>query len=314
MGLFSSKPTVASTLSDAADSLSESVTPSAAPKSSSGFGGILAGVIGAVFLLLLGFAFYNYIRTSQGKPAVTLFPTSGTGPDSSGDKVPAPIDGKTRTVISAGDAPLSTGSDYGLQFWMYISDWDYHFGVEKPVLKRIASGNNATVNPFISLHPTDNSLNVRVSVYPSDNTAGAANPGASTTGDSYTCTVENVPLQSWFSVSVTVFQRNMDVYINGRLVKSVVLPGVPKPAVGDIVLNDTGGFSGSICNVHSYGGMLGPADAKSFFSAGTTCQAPAPTTGAGAPPSSDTFITLFGYTFRFSTIDKTGKELSSYTV
>lgn len=311
MGLFSSK---SASSASGADSISDSSTTSSASTSSFGYGGILAGVIGSLFLALLGFVFYNYLRTSQGKPAVTLFPTYTTGPQSSGDKTPAPIDGKTRTVISAGDAPLSTGSDYGIQFWMYISDWDYNFGKEKPVLKRVASTNTAVVSPFISLHPTDNSLNVRVNVYPSDNRAGAATPGAGTTGDSYTCTVENVPLQSWFSVSVTVFQRNMDVYINGRLVKSVVLPGVPKPAVGDIILNDAGGFSGSVCNVHSYDGMLGPGDAKSFFSAGTACQAPAPTTGAGAPPSSGAFITLFGYTFRFSTIDKVGKELSSYTL
>jgi hypothetical protein len=165
---------------------------------------------------------------------------------------------------------------------------------------------------MISLHPTDNSLNVTVSVYPTGDTAGAATPGANTTGDSFTCTVENVPLQAWFSVSVTVFQRNLDIYINGRLVKSCALPGVPKPAVGDIILNDAGGFSGSLCNVHSYSGMLSPADAKAFFSAGTSCAAPAPTTPS-APGSGDTFVTLFGYTFRFATIDKGGKELSSYT-
>jgi hypothetical protein len=309
MGLFSSK---SSTTSSSSDALSDAGP--VASTSSFGFGGYIAGFVGALFLLLLGFVFYNYIRTSQGKPAITLFPTTSTGPGSSGDKTPAPVDGKTRTVISAGDVPLSTGSDYGIQYWMYISDWDYNFGKEKPVLQRKSAGNDAVVNPFISLHPTDNSLNVRVSVYPSDNSAGAATPGADTTGDSYTCTVENVPLQSWFSVSVTVFQRNMDVYINGRLVKSVVLPGVPKPAVGDIVLNDAGGFSGSVCNVHSYNGMLSPADAKSFFSAGTACQAPAPTTGGAPPSSSNAFITIFGYTFRFSTIDKAGKELSSLTL
>ena len=307
MGLFSSKATSSAT--DAVSSVGSDDS-----SSSGGFGMWIAGIVGSIFLLLLGFTFYNYIRASTGKPPVTIFPTSSAEASSSGDKAPSPIDGKARTVISAGDAPLSAGSDYGIQYWMYISDWDYKFGSEKPVLVRTAPGNAAVVSPFISLHPTDNSLNVRVSVYPSDNKAGAATPGVDTTGDSYTCTVENVPLQSWFSVSVTVFQRNLDVYINGRLVKSAVLPGVPKPAVGDIVLNDAGGFSGSICNVHSYGKMLSPADAKAFFASGTACQAPAPTTGTKAPSSSDGFITLFGYTFRFATIDKTGKELSSYTL
>jgi hypothetical protein len=109
-----------------------------------------------------------------------------------------------------------------------------------------------------------------------------------------------------------VFQRNLDVYINGRLVKSCVLPGIPKPVVGDIVIGDNGGFSGSVCSVNSYTNMLGPDDARAFFAGGTRCQAPSPTKAAAVDPNS-TFVTLFGYTFRFSTLDKAGKELSSYT-
>jgi hypothetical protein len=109
-----------------------------------------------------------------------------------------------------------------------------------------------------------------------------------------------------------VFQRNVDIYINGRLVKSCVLPGVPKPIDGDLVIGDNGGFSGSVCNLHTYPNMLGPEDAKAFFAAGTNCQAPSPS-GASVDPDS-TFVTIFGYTFRFSTLDKTGKELSSYTL
>jgi len=169
-------------------------------------------------------------------------------------------------------------------------------------------------SPRITLHPTDNSLNVRVSIYPQNTSSGsAANPTASSTGDSFTCSVENVPLQTWFSVSVSVYQRNLDIYINGRLVKSCVLPGVLKPATGDIVLGDSGGFSGSICNLHSYTNALGPDEAKAFFDAGTSCQAPTPSV-TNAVDKNSTFITLFGYTFRFSTLDKTGNEINSYTL
>jgi hypothetical protein len=113
---------------------------------------------------------------------------------------------------------------------------------------------------------------------------------------------------------MTVFQRNLDIYINGRLVKSCVLQGVPKPAVGDIVLNDNGGFSGSLCNVNYYNGMLTPEDAKSFHATGTTCAPPA-TAGATSPVDKDSFfITLFGYTFRFMTLNRDGKELTSFTL
>jgi hypothetical protein len=201
---------------------------------------------------------------------------------------------------------------------MYISDWDYKFGADKEVLKRISPQSGTTYGPRIFLSPTDNTLNVQMSIYPASTAAGAAVPGSTaSTGDSFTCSIENVPLQSWFSVSTTVFQRNLDIYINGRLVKSCVLPGVPKVAVGDIILADNGGFAGSLCNVNTYGTMLGPEDAMKFFMAGTTCAAPGDTSGApGSKPvdKDSIFITLFGYTFRFSTLDKMGKELSSYTL
>lgn len=256
-------------------------------------------------MVILGLSFYNYLRKQSGKEPISIWSTSG----SSGDKTPAPVDGKTKTVIPAAEVPLNSSMDSGVQFWMYISDWDYKFGQEKPVLERVAPNSESIKSPMISLSPTENTLQVRVSIFPSGQEAGAATPGADTTGDSFTCSVENVPLQSWFAVSVTIFQRNLDIYINGRLVKSCVLPGVPKPATGDIILNNNGGFSGSICNVNSYANMLKPEDAQSFFAAGTSCSPPvAPTVDKDS-----VFITLFGYTFRFSTLDKMGKEISSYT-
>jgi hypothetical protein len=230
----------------------------------------------------------------------------------SGDKTPAPVDGKTKTTIPSGDAPATGGADWGMQYWMYISDWNYKFGSDKDIVKRVDPVNPSTVAPRIFLSAADNTLNVRVSVYPTDGTAAAASPGAATTGDSVTCSVENVPLQSWFSVSVTCFQRNLDIYINGRLVKSCVLSGVPKPAVGDIIIGDNGGFSGSVCNLNWYNAMLAPEDAKAFHAKGTQCAPPAEA-GAAKVDKDSIFITLFGYTFRFSKLSKEGKELSSYT-
>jgi hypothetical protein len=192
---------------------------------------------------------------------------------------------------------------------MFISDWDFNFSKEKTVVKRMGTGTSTDVSPHITLHPTDNSLQVKIAIYPTTTGTGTA----SSTGDSFTCTVENVPLQRWFSVSVTVFQRNVDIYIDGRLVKSCVLPGVPKPVLGDIhVGDDANGFSGSVCNLKSYATMLGPKDAKAYAAAGTTCQAPTPATTSS--PADSTVASLFGYTFRFSTLDKAGKELRTYTL
>jgi hypothetical protein len=281
-----------------------------APTSSSSAGNISLGItiLGGLALLYVGVLFFNYIQRWTGQPGLAIWETKSVG-----DITPTVVDGKTRTVIPTGDAPSSGGADYGFQYWMFLSDWNYKFGSNKEVLKRVGVNNSATVNPRIFLSPADNTLNVQVSLYSIDSSTGAGTPGADTTGDSQTCSVENVPLQSWFSVSVTVFQRNLDIYINGRLVKSCVLTGIPKPAVGDIILNDAGGFSGSLCNVNYYNGMLTPDDAKTFHGKGTTCSPPATAGGVEQVDKDSFFITLFGYTFRFSTLSSEGKELSSYT-
>ena len=256
-------------------------------------------------VLLFGILIYNAIRKSKGLAPISLTGDSST----SGDQLPAPVSGKVKTTIPAANAPIGANGTFGLQYWMYIADWDYNFSKEKTVVKRMGTGTSTDVSPFITLHPTDNSLQVKIAIYPTTTGTGTA----SSTGDTFPCTVENVPLQRWFAVSVTVFQRNVDIYIDGRLVKSCVLPGVPKPVLGDIqVGDDVNGFSGSICNLKSYATMLGPTDAKAYAMAGTNCQAPTPTT-TSAP--ADSFIaSLFGYTFRFSTLDKAGKELSTYTL
>lgn len=268
-------------------------------------------VLGGLLLLYLAYLFFNYIQTWNGQPGLKL-PSWETATKGSGDKTPAPVNGKDRTVIPSGEVPSTGGADWGLQYWMYISDWNYRFGADKDVVKRIAPNNGSITAPRIFLSAAENTLNVRLSIFPANSAAGSSSPSSNSTGDSFTCAVENVPLQSWFAVSVTCFQRNMDVYINGRLVKSCVLPGVPKPAVGDVILNDAGGFSGSICNFNWYNSMLTPDDTKTFHAKGTQCAPPAEA-GATAPDKDSVFITLFGYTFRFSKIGKDGKELSSYT-
>lgn len=41
------------------------------------------------------------------------------------------------------------------------------------------------------------------------------------------CDIANIPLQRWVMVTVVMWNRTLDVYINGMLTRSVVLPGAP---------------------------------------------------------------------------------------
>jgi hypothetical protein len=164
------------------------------------------------------------------------------------------------------------------------------------------------MNPNISLHPTDNSLKISVSVF-GDSSSSKSEPApaghSGSTDDVFMCEVPDIPLQTWVAVSVTLFSRNLDVYLNGKLVKSCLLSGVPKQVAGDIQLNAGGGFSGYLCSFYNYPRMLTPTDAQSFFSQGTSCT-------AATDPSSVAKAT--GYGFKFGVYDAAGKQLSQYVL
>lgn len=229
--------------------------------------------------------------------------------NSSGNLISSMHDTTTSTSVPSSSAPISSDGQgaYGVQWWMFVKDWNHGFGKEKIVLSRSDATNGGIMNPKVTLAPTENNLKVSVSIFPSEEGGGsktepapANNSGSS--DDVFVCEVPNIPLQSWISVSVTVFDRNLDVYINGNLVKSCFLPGVPKPAAGNIDVSKDGGFSGYMCDLNHYGNALTPSDAQAFYNAGTSC---ANQTGSAGPSG--------GYSLKFGVYDVKGKEVKEYT-
>jgi len=236
-----------------------------------------------------------------------------SGSDSSGDLLGTSHNAQTPALIRGTNAPLSAQNEgsYGLQWWMFIKDWNYGFGKEKGVLSRPDSTNSAIKNPSITLHPTENTLKVSVSIFPAGQEGSVSEPApaghSGTTDDVFVCEVSDVPLQKWFAVSVTVFSRNLDIYIDGKLVKSCFLPGVPNPAVGDISVTPDGGFSGKMCSVFHYPRMLTPEDSMKFWSAGTTCKADVDTTPGATAASAAT-----GYAVKFGVYDTLGNTVKEF--
>lgn len=261
------------------------------------------GIVGLVVVgaLLYGVYWYATNKASGAWDPIKALATQSTK-----------FDGKVMNTVSGAAIPAGV-QDYGIQFWMYVKDWEYRFGQEKTVLRRTDPSSPGTYGPEVTLAPNENTLQVRVALFPSDpnssqrSTPAPSNQGGSATGDSFTCKVENIPLQSWFAVSITVFQRNLDIYLNGKLVKSCVLPGVPRPFAGDIEVGPEGGFSGSVCEVFSYARGLVPADASAFHLQGTPC-----TYDQDTLPEQGLTGNLFGYTAKFGLFDQSGKVVTEY--
>jgi hypothetical protein len=270
------------------------------------YGGILAVLIilGLVFYYLLWPLIRDKIWPPSGSPS-----GSSPGPLSSqkvGVTKTVPIKSVwlpgglkdaqiTQTILSA-DAP--TTSSYGYQFWMYIKDWNYKFGEEKNIFTR-SDASGSIGNPTVSLHPSDNIMKISVSVYPNENTSKnepAPVNNSAATDDVFICEIPNVPIQQWVAVAITVDTKNLDVYFNGNLVKSCLLSGVPKPVLGDIIVNDNGGYSGWLCSFSSYSKTLIPSDAQAFTLGGAPCS---------IPDADNSYTGQFGFF-------KGGKEVTKY--
>lgn len=245
--------------------------------------GIVRWVLILGIIALAGYAIYYF-----------WFSDSSSSGDLTGG---SPLDGNKTTTINAHSIPPSSEGAYGVSFWCYISDWKYKFGQEKSILSRTdASGN---CNPCVSLHPTDNILLVKTSHLPLKPDPVPASAG-DITYQKFECQVPNIPLQGWFSVSIGQFTRNQDVYINGGLVTSCVIPGVPIQLSTDSVIGSNGGFAGKVAGITFLNRALTPVDAQAYFAKGV------PGGSSGGPGG-------LGLNFKVAVInDATNKEIHSF--
>lgn len=162
------------------------------------------------------------------------------------------------------DADGSTSTQYGYSIWFYVDQWETNFGKEKILLQRAnkggkSGGQHEVFNPKISLGDTENNIIVTIN---SDSKKGHNSPSTK-------CEIKNFPIQSWVNVILSLDTRTLDLYLDGKLVRTCILPGIAKEANGDIVVTPHGsGFSGWTSNVKFYNHSLNPQQAYNIYKKG----------------------------------------------
>ena len=49
------------------------------------------------------------------------------------------------------------------------------------------------------------------------------------------CSIDNIPIQKWVNLMISVYSRTMDIYLDGKLVNSYILPGTYTLSSGIII-------------------------------------------------------------------------------
>ena len=180
------------------------------------------------------------------------------------------------TLTSSSSSGNTTNFTYSI--WFYIDDWNYRYGEEKVVFGRMVSGAKPLQPcPSVILGALENNIVVSLTVFPGldtvPTTTGTSTTGTSTTGTSSTiihrCAVANVPIQKWVNLLVSTYGRSMDIYIDGKLVKTCVLPGVAKiDASAPVYVTPNGGFSGWTAKFQYWNYSCDPQTAWNIYEAG----------------------------------------------
>ena len=82
------------------------------------------------------------------------------------------------------------------------------------------------------------------------------------------CMVQSFPLQKWVHVVISQYNQVLDIYIDGKLSSSCVLPGFPDVVQDDLVIAPEDGFSGSITKVVYLNSAVSADDAYSLYADG----------------------------------------------
>ena len=255
---------------------------------------VLAGLIGLYYL-------YQYLFGPKSTNAYTLI--SGTQS--------ANIDPSKPITITSDKLPIIyEGGEFTISTWIYVTNWSYRTGFNKSIISvggpnfdtiRVYLGGN---KPKLSVRLQTKDMSGAMNAVPSGATAINVNLGATKSqvpvesldkgtqnatfgilqtdsgllDGSPLCDLPEIDLQRWVCITVSVNGRTVDVYMDGKLARSCVLPSFFKVDAGGYSANllAYGGFGGQIATTTMYDSALNPEVVYKNYMAG-----PQPITNIG---------------------------------
>jgi len=184
--------------------------------------------------------------------------------------------GKDASTIAASSLAKNgeaEASNFAYSVWFYVNDWNYRYGEPKVILGRMGANSpdgKGTIEgisginpcPAIVLGAVENNVAVSLACYPGAETS-------TTNSIIHTCMVANIPIQKWVNLVVSVYGRSMDLYIDGKLVRTCLLPGTAQiNSSSDLYVTPKGGFDGWTSKIQYYPNALNPQEVWNIYTAG----------------------------------------------
>ena len=190
-------------------------------------------------------------------------------------------DGKTASTINPSSLATNgtdvPSSNFAYSIWFYINDWNYRYGENKVIFGRMGApsatgaGSVDGINgldpcPAVVLGAVENNVSISLGCYPGIDQEPTTAGGNTVV---HTCSVANVPIQKWVNLVMSVYGRTMDIYIDGKLVRTCLLPGVANiNNSSNIYVTPLGGFDGWTSKLQYYPNSLNPQEVWNIYTKG----------------------------------------------
>jgi len=210
----------------------------------------LKNILLIVFIILLLYIVISYLMKDKNTLSASV------------------VDATTMQTIDASSLDVgnstSSTSNFTYSIWIFIEDWNYRFGEPKVVFGRMSADKGPC--PTVVLGANQNNLIVSLEVFP-----GSDSVSDTTTTDPviHECNISNIPLQKWVNCLISAYGRSLDVYIDGKLVRTCVLPGVSKiDSSANVYITPGGGFSGWTSYFQYWANSTDPQTAWNIYKKG----------------------------------------------
>jgi hypothetical protein len=188
------------------------------------------------------------------------------------NKIDAKTDAKTPILIEKSKLiPIHEGGEFTLSFWLYVSNWNYKLGKNKHIISIGGSAPDSFDTIRVYMGGYRNNLKVRLhtssSLKPTGSTADMSTSSggelfrsnmaslfenlqadSSLDDGSAVCDLPDLDLQRWIQVTIVASGKTVDVYMDGKLARSCVLPSIYKV--------DQTGYTATLLGYTGFGGMM----------------------------------------------------------
>lgn len=223
-------------------------------------GKIVVYILVILVLIYLLFLLSAWLQGGNGVQDMVIY-------SSPSDGLPARTSTLTGQVFTKEQVPqIYPGGEYSISTWIYVTNWGAggstgggSTGKNKPFLVLSNGGTLITLVMYLGTYTNKLGIRLSDSLGSSNNgntinvtdlpTIVAATQRPYTDSDMEMCDIEQVDIQRWVNITVVMMGKTVDVYIDGKLSRSSILPGffqADTTGVPTLTLGSPDGFGGLI--------------------------------------------------------------------